>query len=464
MDTRYPLAEDQLLQGARSRGWIAALALLTLANTFNHVDRSIIAILAEPIKLEFGLADWQIGALTGLSFAVLYGISSLVVGHLADQTNRARLIAICCGGWSLFTTMGAFAQSYVHLVVLRMLVGAAEGGGSAPSQSLILDLAPKPKRASALAVLNAAIPLGSFLGLLIGGVFLDLYGWRMGLLVAGVPGLLIAVLLARFTRDPRRQQDLNVYGRPRKSGPAPLTAAWFKPLFKSCRDILSIPPYALTVAGGVFITFVNYSQTAFLVSYFMRNFGDELELTGSMMLSSLGLVLGVGATLGAMLGVAKGLPGIFGTLMGGLLTDRLWSRSSGWLARLPAIAAWARIPIVIAMLTTQDMTLALALIVAQALVIGIGSPGGYISVQLLVRPDSRSLAAAMYMFALNVLGLGLGPLIVGAISDGFQMSGVSTADALRNALILSGLTALLLGGWLKWAAAPGIERRVERSA
>lgn len=420
---------------------LTALALLTLVNTLNHLDRQIVSILAEPIKDEFGLLDWQVGVLTGLSFAILYGVFGLPAAYIADRTNRVRMLAGCLATWSLFTVLAGFATSYAQLVMTRVIVGIAEGGGGGPSQSLTTDLFPREHRARALAILSSGIPLGTFLGTFIGGVILDLHGWRAGFLVAGLPGLVVAAVLPFAIRDRRRTPP---------SQPKRLEEA-LPDLLKRASAMGAIPSFRMVTLGGVFITFVNFGQSAFLASHFFRSHGNNLDQLAAGATAA-GVSLGAGAILGGALGAAKGVPGVIGTLAGGDLTDRLSSRDIRWLTILPAIICWARIPFVIGLCLLGDIHLALACVVAQAFLTGIGAPSGYASVQGLVLPDDRSLAAASYLFALNIVGLGLGPLAVGLFSDALQSGGAHSALALQWSLLVLGAAGLFMGGLLKWQA------------
>lgn len=421
---------------------LSALALLTLVNTLNHLDRQIISILAEPIKNEFGLQDWQVGVLTGLSFALLYGLFGLPAAYLADRTNRVRMLAGCLATWSLFTALAGIATSYAQLVVTRIVVGIAEGGGGGPTQSLTSDLFPRENRARALAILSSGIPLGTFLGAFIGGVVLDLHGWRTGFLVAGLPGLALAAILPFAIKDRRKQTSAQAAARDRIA---------ISDMVRRVVRLAAIPSFRTVTLGGVFITFVNFGQSAFLASHFFRSHGNNLDQLAAGATAA-GVSLGAGAILGAALGAAKGVPGVIGTLAGGDITDRLSSRNIQWLATLPALVCWARIPFVIGVCLSPDIHVAIACVVAQAFLTGIGAPSGYSSIQGFVARDNRSLAAAAYLFALNIVGLGLGPLAVGLLSDALQAGGASSATALQWSLLVLGAGGLAVGGLLKWAA------------
>jgi MFS family permease len=455
-----PAAEADLSSTATtarhpSRSAFYVVGLLMLANTLNHLDRQIISILAEPIKLEFALADWQLGVLTGLSFALLHGLVSLPLAHLADRTSRSRIVAACLGVWSIFTALGGLAQSYLQLLVSRVVVGVAEAGGSAPSQSLITDLVPRERRATALAVFSLGIPLGSFFGMAFGGILADTHGWRLGMIAAGLPGIALALLILMTVREPRRTL-------PGGASQPKTTALPFdmNEFVGSVRSVFGIATFRNITLGGACITFVNYSQAAFLASHFFRSHAEGLQRITASDLVIVGLSFGASAFLGVVLGTAKGLPGVIGTLWGGQLTDRLSARKPEWLATVPALATWLRIPLILGVFLSPVLEVALLFVVLQAFVVGLAAPAGFATVQGLVLPGSRALAASLYALALNVIGLGLGPLSVGLLSDSFQAGGLNTGEGLRWSLISSGAGILAVGGWFKWRARRSISKEL----
>jgi MFS family permease len=431
------------------------LVVLLLAGTLNHLDRQIINILAEPIKLEFGLADWQLGILTGLSFAVLYSLFSVPLAQLAERTSRSTVISLSLGVWSLFTTLSGFVAGYGQLLIARLFVGVAEAGGSAPTHSLVSDCVPREKRTSALAFVSVGIPFGAFLGMLIGGVLIDTHGWRMGFVVAGLPGVVLAVLMALTLRDPHQKRFIESHWRT-QAGRAPRTRTTSMQL----RSLLSNRSFVLITSGGAMITFVNFSQAAFLASFFFRTHGDAIASSVASVPLLIDATLGAASFLGLALGAAKGVPGVIGTLWGGLVTDRLNTRTMQWMAIIPALSAWLRIPLVIALFLSPDFGWALGCVVLQAFIMSAGAPSGFSSVQGIARPGERALAASVYMLALNLVGLGFGPLAIGLLSDGLAASGLSAAEGLRWALILSGVVGLAIAGALKWAARSSIERHI----
>ncbi|RYI01261.1 MAG: MFS transporter, partial [Acetobacteraceae bacterium] len=164
--------------------------------TLNYMDRQIISILAVPIKRELGLLDWQIGTMTGLAFALLYTVAGFPVARLAERGNRPLIIGCATALWSGFTTLCGFAQNFVHLLLLRVGVGVGEAGCMPPAVSLIADYTTPQQRPFAMATFLAGAPVGSLLGMAIGGVLADLWGWRTAFIVVGAPGLIFALVVA----------------------------------------------------------------------------------------------------------------------------------------------------------------------------------------------------------------------------------------------------------------------------
>ena len=183
-----------------------ALWLLMFIHVLNALDRQILNILAEPISRELGLSDTQIGLMTGLAFALFYTTLGIPLARFADnpRSNRVGLMAVCLAVWSGMTAASAFAQSFIHMLVARIGVGAGEAGCTPAATSLFADIVPSHKRASAMAFYMMGMPIGSLMGLVVGGLVSDAYGWRAAFLVVGLPGLVMAVILWLVVKEPRR--------------------------------------------------------------------------------------------------------------------------------------------------------------------------------------------------------------------------------------------------------------------
>ncbi|WP_293906177.1 MFS transporter [Phenylobacterium sp.] len=410
------------------------LSLLMLSYTFNLLDRQVLGILAEPIKLAFALADWQLGVLTGVVFALFYTALGLPIARLADRGNRPLIIAVSMAVWSAFTVASGLVQNYAQLLVARLGVGIGEAGGTAPAHSLISDYAPREKRASAIAFFSVGAPLGSLLGLALGGLVLDAYGWRAAFMMAGLPGLALAGFIAFTIREPRRLPDFD----------AAAPGAQTIPLKQALREIASKKSLLLITLGGGLISFVNYGQSAFYASFFFRNHGEALQSLAT------GLNLGMAGFLGVALGLATGVTGVVGILAGGWLTDHLARHDLRHYITVKLVASLLRIPFILGAMFADNVLLALVLLSGQMLFMGVAGPGGFAAVQGLVQPRTRATASACYSFSLNLIGLGLGPLMIGALSDSLAAS-LGAPDGLRWAIVLSS-AVLVVASLALWPA------------
>jgi MFS family permease len=197
-----------------------ALWMLMIIYTLNFLDRSVINILAEPIKEELGLSDTQLGMMSGFAFAVFYTVLGIPIARLAERKNRPVIIGISVAAWSAFTALSGFAQNFVQLLLARIGVGVGEAGCSPPAHSLIVDYVPKEKRASAIAFYSIGTPLGSLLGLLIGGLVAESYGWRTAFLVCGAPGIIIALFAIFTLPEPRKKLNADMRAKNAAEGRA----------------------------------------------------------------------------------------------------------------------------------------------------------------------------------------------------------------------------------------------------
>jgi MFS family permease len=401
-----------------------ALILLMLIYVFNMIDRQVVSILAEPIKRDLNLADWQLGLMTGLAFALLYTVMGLPVARWAERGDRPLIISGAVALWSLFTAASGFAQNFAHLLLARVGVGIGEAGCTPPALSLIADTVPRENRASATAVYMLGAPIGSLLGLALGGLIADAYGWRMAFLGVGLPGLVLAVIAALTLREPRR-------GRPKMAAPTEATD------FRAALRELNMKRAYKCIVGAITISaFVTYGALAFTGSFFFRNHGTALaEAAAQFGLKSAGF-------LGISLGVTSGLMAIIGTLLGGFLGDYFARRDIRAFVVIPAAGAILGLPFSIAAVLTDSFGLALILLLIPGLLSGLALGPAYGVIQSLVQPTTRATATAVLLFVSNLIGLGLGPLSLGLFSDFLAGQGLSSGEALRMALLIFGLLAL----------------------
>jgi MFS family permease len=404
-----------------------ALGVLFVVYVFNFIDRSILNILAEPIKQDLGLYDWQIGLMGGIAFALFYTMLGIPIARLADTHNRRNIIAICLTVWSGMTAICGFAQNFWQLLLARIGVAVGEAGGSPPAHSMISDLFASDRRATALGLYALGIPVGTMLGNLFGGWINEAMDWRTAFIVVGLPGVAMALVLRLTVREPPRgftEQTLKAKAE------APPVGFVFKALW-------SRKSFRYMALGGALHALVGYGVGPFLPSLFIRVHGMNT------------------ADLGTAL-FWLGFAGIAGTALGGYFADRLGVRDVRWYVWLPGLAILVSLPF--------STTVYLWPEPIQALVISAipGFLGAYYLgptfslAQGLVGLRMRALAAAILLFILNLIGMGLGPLFVGIVSDLLNAFTGLGRESIRWALVsvlvfnlLSAFFYLLAGRDLK---------------
>ncbi len=365
------------------------LWVLLVVYIFNFLDRQIVNILAEPISKDLGLSDTQIGLMTGIAFAAFYTILGIPIARYADKptTNRVGLISIALAIWSGMTVLCGFAQSFVQLLLARIGVGVGEAGCTPAAHSLISDLAPPEKRASAISFYSLGIPIGSLLGMLIGGLLADSYGWRVAFFVVGAPGILLALIVWFVLPEPRKLRA--------QSTAAPPAIGTGEAL----RDIFSSRAFIYLMIAGAGAAFLGYGKVTWTTIFLQR--------THNLSPGEVGLYFGI----------LIGLAGVLGTWLGGYVADRWGKVNRRHVLTGPALGYAIGIPIAIAAYWVDDWRIALVLLIFPTILGGMYIGPTYSCGQGLVRPQARAMASAVLLFAQNLIGLGLGPLLFGIASD-----------------------------------------------
>ena len=361
------------------------LGLLLLAYVFNFLDRTILNILAGPIIADLKLSDTEFGAITGLAFAILYSVLGVPLALLADRTRRSWVVAGALAVWSGFTALCGTAGSFGQLFLYRLGVGVGEAGGVAPSYALIADYFPPQKRARALAVFSLGVPLGLAGGTLIGAYLASWIDWRAAFLAMGVAGLLLAPVILLLVKDPPRA-----------------ARAQGQSLAQTFPMVARKPTFWLMALAASCSSLAGYGLAAWTPSVLERSFGLGLIDRGHF-LASLFLI--------------GGTAGVFA---GGWLADRLGQADRSWYARLPAIAWLITAPVFVAGLLAPNLWLAWPLLlIPNALnILWLGPVTT--AVQHLVPQPMRATASASYLLIINLIGLGIGPVLIGALSELFR--------------------------------------------
>lgn len=374
------------------------LFALLLVYILNFLDRQIVNILAEPIKRDLGLSDTQLGLLAGPAFAVFYAVLGIPIARYADKagTNRVWLISLCLAVWSAMTAVCGVAQNFLQLALARIGVGVGEAGCTPAAHSLIADSVPPEKRSSAIAFFGLGIPIGGLLGLIIGGVVNDQYGWRAALMLVGAPGILLACVLPFLIRDPRRCADSTHFNKATSSAKAALSVK------DAAREIFASKAYLYVFIAASFTAFLSYGKGLWTISFFIRSHGLSTTEAGLAM------------------AVALGVSGIAGTWLGGKMADVYGKRDKRHILTLPAIGMAVAAPILFAGYYAEDWRIAVALLIVPTLLNAAYYGPAYGCVQGLVRPEARAIAASLVVFGQNLIGLGMGPLLFGVLSDWLQ--------------------------------------------
>jgi MFS family permease len=416
------------------------LALLMIAYTLSFLDRQVLSILVEPIKNELKVGDAAMGLLTGPVFVIFYTFLGIPIAWLADRRSRPVIITVCLTLWSAFTAMSGLASSFVPLALARLGVGFGEAGCNPSSHSLIADISTGQQRASGLAFYSLGVPIGTLLGLAMGGLVADAYGWRAAFMVAGLPGLALAALIGLTVKEPR----------PRAApGPAAVAQSLVQP-FRDLADTVTAlrdkPSFWFAALATGFSAFVGYGLLFFNASFFLRCHGAELaQLAGHFGLKSQGL-------LGLALGLVTGIGGFTGTVIGGWIADRASTRDRRAFASVPAAAALIAVPAVFVIYLVPGLLPALALLLIPNIALTIWYGAVYSTAQSVVAPHRRATAAALLLLILNLIGLGLGPTFLGFLSDLLANAGhLGKAEGLRWAIIVTGCFNLLSAGFF-WMA------------
>ena len=379
------------------------LAVLLSVYIFNFIDRIIIGILAPLIKADLHLSDTQLGLLGGTAFALLYTALGIPIGWLADRTGRVWIIALALALWSLFTSACGAAQGFTQLFLARLGVGIGEAGGVAPAYSLLADYFPPHQRARALGAYAFGIPIGSAAGLILGGVLASRLDWRMTFVVVGAAGLLLAPVLRLTVREPVR------------GGFDSLTPAPSPPLREVLRHLagkrafwgLSIAAASSSIAG--------YGLLFWMPSFLLRSY----HFTLAQVSVCLGAIILVGGVAGVWLGAA--------------IADHYGAMRRSAFALVPALALLLSAPCYAFGVLVRPPGWGLAVFVIPT-ALGLAWLGPVTAaIQHLVPAGMRTLASSVFLFINNLIGLGLGTLLIGALSDHFRAR--YGADALGYAIL-----------------------------
>jgi MFS family permease len=417
-----------------------AIWLLTIVYVVNFIDRQILAILLQAIKEDLGLADWQLGLLSGTAFGLFYATLGIPIARLADRWSRKWVIVSSLALWSAMTALCGAAAGFFSLLALRVGVGVGEAGCTPSSHSLISDYFPLERRGWAMGVYSLGVPIGILIGFMLGGWLEETFGWRRAFWVVGLPGLGLAVIVAWVLREPRREtQPIEAAEGQLEEPPKSSTTLG---LAGVVGYLARIPSFRTLAVATALFSLVNYSMMSWTPSVLIRSYEMSTGVVGTW----LALIIGLG--------------GCVGTFAGGVLSDRWSVRDIRGRAWVPLVSMAISLPFLLMVYTAPTGQAALLwLIVPATAGLAIQAPV-YSTIQSLATPGMRATAAALLLFTTNIMGLAIGPPLVGLISD--WLAPRFGDHSLRWAMFILAW-ALLPSIFCYWAAARTLARDLERA-
>lgn len=415
-----------LYHGVSRRRRVYSLLALLVIYTLAFIDRQILGILAVPVKKDLALSDTQLALLGGLSFAVFYTAVAIPVAWLADRKNRVWIMTIALGTWSLFTGLAGFAQNFLQLFMARVGVGVGEAGGTTPAISLVADYFPPAERTRALAVYSFGIPLGSALGIFIGGSIAAYVDWRAAFFTMGALGLLVLPIFRLTMREPKRRVVL-------RDGIA-VEKISFSALLKL---VAGKPSFWAMCFGASSCSVIGYGFSFWLPSFFSRSHGLEL----SQIAWQFGGVVLVG--------------GIAGEWIGGSIADRFGQESRKIYGLLPTISNMAAAVLYAIGIFLPTGPWLIWYFMLPVTCYYMNSAAIYRAIHGLVPANARATVTSLLLFFNTVLGLGMGSLFFGITSDALRPS--LGEESLRYT-VFAALGFLLLGASFYFYASRRLQR------
>lgn len=417
----------QDVKSSTTSRWVV-LSILLVVYMVNFMDRQLFAVLQEQIRADLNLSDWQLGLLGGTMFGLFYAFAGLPIAWFADRRNRVKIIASACAIWSFFTALSGTAMNFVTMMLARIGVASAEAGGVSPSYSLISDFFPRHQRALAIGLFSIGAPLGLMAGTLLGAIIAEAYSWRWTFVIIGLPGIILAVLLFMTVHEPVRGG--NEFKKDVEAPPA-----------NALKTLFATPSLAFLIAGASCTSFAGYSLYQWLPSFLQRTQGMGLEAVGSQLAPVF-------------------MIGILGSILGGWLGDKWGKYNAGAYGYLPGIAQLIAAPLFFLALLAPTGSQTILLLIIPTVLSYIWVGPSLAAAQNLSDPTIRATVAALFAFFNNLIGLGLGPLLVGGLSSVLTPD-MGEAEALRTALLISS-SVYVLGAVLFILAGLNIRRDILR--
>jgi predicted MFS family arabinose efflux permease len=393
-----------------------ALGMIAAVYVFNFIDRQILAILLPAIKAEFGVDDWVLGFLAGSAFALFYATLGVPIALLADRWNRRNLIAISLTIWSAMTAMSGIAANVYQLALARIGVGVGEAGYAPPAHSMIADYYPPEQRSTAMGIFTLGISLGIMTAYLGGGWMAQNIGWRQAFLIVGIPGLMLALIFRFTVSEPRRGMSDGKVDSGERFG-----------VLEVARFLLRRKSFIHLSLGAGLSSFNAYAVLSFFPSFLERSHGMNLQQ--------------IGVFLGIIIGVSTGI----GFVGGGYFADKIGKTNRSLSLQAVAVALLLGWIFVFPLYLLENPYLVIAIFFLPSTLTNCYLPTTFAQTQSLVDIRMRSVASAILLFVINIIGLGLGPQAAGILSD--YLTASQGADSLRYSLLIIGA---ITGPWTAW--------------
>ncbi|NOT41382.1 MAG: MFS transporter [Alphaproteobacteria bacterium] len=420
--------DQEALPQARANTYVIILAILI---GLSMMDRQLLAVVAEPIKHEFNLSDTDLGLLTGTLFAVIFSVASIPVSWAADRISRTGILTVCATFWALCTGVVGLSTAYVHLAAARVGLAVGEAGCNPCAQSLIADYVPPERRGRALAIYVMGGPAGLIAAGTLGGILNDQFGWRVAFYVLGGVSLFAAFIAAIMLPEPKRQ---------REAMPVTIHAAAIAVPRGGYAALTAKPAFRYFILGTAFVSIAIYGSLVWGTTYVVRFFGWTPGEAGAVV-----------GTLGAVVSLG-------GTWLGGRMSDSLSTRNARWLLLLPALGLLLASPCTLAAAFAPTIVVLFAASSGEAFFRTLTLAPAAAALQRLAPNDARARAAATAGVVGTLIGLGVGPVLVGAISDGLAPQ--TGKDSLRYGLAAM-VIPQLLAAYCYWRASQTLREDLE---
>ena len=416
MSTVTPTPSKGRTEGQPARNQaLRTFIILLIINILNYSDRSVLSAIQTKIQIEFGLSNTQLGWL-GSSFLFIYALATLPLGVWADRSVRKNIVAACVGLWSVATLLSGLTHSFIQLFFTRSFLGIGEAGYAPSSLSMIGDLFPKAQRGRILSLWSIGNLIGTAIGLILGGIIADKFGWRWAFYMVGLPGLIAAFFIWRST-EPRR----GAFDNEQDAGDEieHIHGSIGKDFWATAKKILEIPTYWVLLGAFVFSFFTIGSAQTWITTYLVRAFGLSVAKAGTYS----GLTLLIGS--------------LVGTLIGGWLADFLQRRFPQGRMAVATFAFLVGAPITLVALTMHSLGPFLGFFIAAILCLSLALGPINAILQDIIAPEIRSTAIGLVLLMAHLLGDASSPLLVGVIADHISLG---------NALLITAPTCLFIAG------------------